>query len=93
MARSRRTRYSDDPEWENGRRMRLVHPYALKERLAEAQNWRCAHCGGRLDEPLYDHNMRASFEHVVPFSKGGADDESNLVIVHHICNQRRGNDG
>lgn len=34
---------------------------------------------------------QATLEHVIPVSKGGTDDMSNLAISHRICNQLRGN--
>lgn len=32
----------------------------------------------------------ATLEHIIPISKGGTDDMSNLSISHNVCNQRRG---
>lgn len=34
---------------------------------------------------------KATAEHIVPKSKGGTDDVSNLSISHAKCNQARGN--
>lgn len=58
-------------------------------RLAEAQNWRCAHCGERMDGSGNSPDA-PSFEHIVPKSKGGPDVISNFVIVHIRCNVARG---
>lgn len=78
-----------EPEFDSeGRRLRLKHPPELIDRLAEAQNWRCCHCGGRLGEPQGCRDAVPSLEHVVPFSKDGADDETNLVVAHRGCNER-----
>lgn len=33
----------------------------------------------------------ATLEHIVPRSKGGTDDMSNLAISHSKCNNQRGN--
>lgn len=33
----------------------------------------------------------ASLEHIVPLSRGGTDEMSNLAISHYRCNQLRGN--
>lgn len=61
----------------------------IRARLAEAQNWRCAHCGGRMDGVGADANA-PTFEHVIPKSRGGPDTISNLVIAHARCNHDRG---
>lgn len=61
----------------------------VRNRLAEAQNWRCAHCGGRMDGTKMEPDA-PTFEHIVPRSKGGPDVISNFVIVHHKCNVTRG---
>lgn len=60
-----------------------------RSRLAEAQNWRCVHCGGRMDGTGADPDA-PSFEHVIPRSRGGPDTVSNLVIAHRQCNMNRG---
>jgi|ERR1700733_3970001 len=60
-----------------------------RDRLAEAQNWRCCYCGGRMDGRGTSPDA-PTFEHVIPRSKGGPDTISNLVIAHTRCNVRRG---
>jgi hypothetical protein len=64
----------------------LKHPPEFKERLAESQNWRCCHCGERLNEPFVQENF-ATLEHVVRFRDGGADDETNMAVAHKKCNE------
>lgn len=60
-----------------------------KMRLAEAQNWRCCYCGVRMT--LHCGGLdEATFEHVVPKSRGGTDGTENLVIACFGCNSRRG---
>lgn len=34
---------------------------------------------------------QATLEHILPLSKGGTDEMSNLAISHKLCNNRRGN--
>jgi 5-methylcytosine-specific restriction endonuclease McrA len=63
----------------------------LRHRLAEAQNWRCCYCGIRMDGPTNAPDS-PTFEHIVPRSRGGADDETNLAVACLSCNNRRGND-
>jgi 5-methylcytosine-specific restriction endonuclease McrA len=62
-----------------------------RERLAEAQNWRCCYCGNRMDGSGCEPNA-PTFEHVIPRSLGGTDDEDNLVIACQRCNELRGNE-
>jgi 5-methylcytosine-specific restriction endonuclease McrA len=47
----------------------------------------CFVCGRHVKK------QHASLEHVVPLSKGGTDEMSNLSISHGPCNNRRGNGG
>lgn len=45
----------------------------------------CALCKESI-EPWHD----AEVDHRVPFSKGGASDDTNAQLVHKECNQRKG---
>jgi 5-methylcytosine-specific restriction endonuclease McrA len=62
---------------------------SVRSRLSEAQNWRCAYCGHRMDGEKNEADA-PSFEHLLPRSRGGPDTISNVVIVHRRCNQIRG---
>ncbi|WP_369817290.1 HNH endonuclease [Phenylobacterium sp. Root1277] len=57
-------------------------------RLAEAQNWRCAYCSGRLH---MDGTRRdgATVEHVTPRMLGGSNSKDNLVAACRACNISR----
>jgi len=57
--------------------------FALRARLSEAQNHRCAYCGVRMEQPTIDH--------VRPLSKGGALGWENAVAACLPCNQMKGN--
>jgi 5-methylcytosine-specific restriction endonuclease McrA len=94
LTKRRQWRLPHEPERDvYGRRIRLRHPPELKERLAAQQHNACAHCGlpmGLVPDDATDRRVSAwlaTLEHVVPFSKGGADDETNLVAVHSRCNR------
>lgn len=58
---------------------------------------RCAICGGAFPEE-YKKPMTSSHEkptqptidHIIPRSKGGTDEPSNLQWVHYKCNQAKG---
>lgn len=63
------------------------YPVSL-ETLSERQNHRCCWCGIRMGGILPDADA-PTYEHVTPRSKGGSDDESNLVAACNLCNQLR----
>jgi len=66
-----------------------LHPH-VRDRLAEAQNWRCCYCGVRMGGGTYEPTA-ATFEHVVPRSRGGTNLVTNLVVACRRCNGERGN--
>lgn len=57
----------------------------------------CGICGGSVDLTLRSgvkgDDAGPSVDHVVPRSKGGSDDLSNLRLAHWGCNRKRGNRG
>lgn len=61
----------------------------LRTRVAEAQNWRCCWCGIKCDARR-GRKDSATVEHVVPKSKGGADEWENMALACSECNGRRG---
>ena len=60
----------------------------LRNRLAEAQNWKCCWCGCETD-PVHDKRNSATIEHVIPRSQGGTDDPDNLAMSCSRCNNKR----
>ncbi len=59
-------------------------------RLSEAQNWRCCWCKCVMrGEQGYRDSV--TIEHVIPRSKGGADNRTNWLAACFRCNNRRGN--
>jgi 5-methylcytosine-specific restriction endonuclease McrA len=75
-------------EWSAWSRRGDLNP-EVRTKLAEAQNWRCAYCGGRMDGKKNEPDA-PTFEHLVPTSQGGPDTISNVVITHRRCNVARG---
>ena len=64
---------------------------------ARMQGGVCALCGkvvhslaSRKSLGMRSHKSKASIDHIVPTSKGGANDPSNFRLVHMGCNARRG---
>jgi 5-methylcytosine-specific restriction endonuclease McrA len=52
--------------------------------LAEVNGWGCLYC----DEVLTERT--AQIDHVIPQSKGGSDDISNLALACAFCNRSKG---
>lgn len=61
----------------------------LKTKLAVEQKGRCALCGEPIDKDGLFDATKVQVEHLTPVSKGGTNDESNLVIAHRTCNQEK----
>jgi 5-methylcytosine-specific restriction endonuclease McrA len=61
------------------------------ESLIRKQNNLCHLCGQPMKAPTaVSHPRAATFDHLVPRSKGGRDCESNGAAAHYECNQARG---
>lgn len=57
--------------------------------IYERDGWTCQLCDGPVDPDAAEHADRASLDHVVPQSRGGSHDPSNLRMAHVGCNARR----
>ena len=60
-----------------------------RNKLAEAQNWRCCYCGVPMNQE--DKSTRATIEHIIPRGLGGLDQIENYVVACRACNEARGN--
>lgn len=56
------------------------------ERLRHRFSYRCGYCGVRED----DAGATLTVDHFQPVSRGGSDDEDNLVYACHACNEFKG---
>lgn len=64
---------------------------ADREVLYAAAGWCCALCGDVMRPDVgYLHDLYPTLDHIVPRSRGGSDDPSNLQPAHRICNLRKG---
>lgn len=63
-----------------------------KQKFMIAQQGKCWLCGGlmRVDVHTF-HALYATWDHVLPKSKGGANHQDNLMLAHRKCNRERGN--
>lgn len=66
-------------------------PTSVRRRVYERDGWACQLCESpvRADEDS-NHPRYPTLDHVVPYSKGGSDDQSNLRLACRQCNVRRG---
>lgn len=86
-----RERYASDPAF----RRRVLDQRNARYRqhlpdLLKRQGYQCALCGGTLD-PEATGREGPTVDHIVPQSKGGSDDPSNLQAAHMHCNAGKGN--
>lgn len=64
----------------------------LRKQILERDDYTCRYCGVRPDPLRYYHDYARQWvslihvDHVVPRSKGGTDDPSNLVTACAACN-------
>lgn len=86
----------DDARRERHRRRRELKKSAstgervLLEEIAERDAWRCHLCGLEVPKVAWPDRLSPSLDHVVPLSKGGAHDPSNVRLAHLTCNAAKG---
>lgn len=61
----------------------------LKTHLFHEQGGICPLCCEPMDESHILDSKQLQVEHLTPISKGGTNDESNLVLAHRPCNQEK----
>jgi hypothetical protein len=60
-------------------------------RIVERDGWTCWLCGGAIDPAAPATGpWRATVDHLVPRSRGGTSELTNLRVAHRRCNNRRG---
>jgi hypothetical protein len=67
------------------RRISREIPRPIQLRVMKRENQICRSCG----KSVQDENIH--FDHVIPFSKGGSSEESNIRLLCDSCNQKRSN--
>lgn len=58
--------------------------------IFERDGWVCQLCGRRLGSRPVPDNQAPTIDHIVPLSRGGADESSNVQAAHFLCNSRKG---
>ncbi len=61
----------------------------VRRRLFSMQDGKCALCGGQMSLSRADKNY-ATFDHIIPLSRGGTSRNENLRVTHADCNVKRG---
>lgn len=67
-------------------------PVRLAE-IRERDGSRCHLCERKVPDKAWPHPLSASLDHVIPLSKGGIHDPSNVKLAHLRCNVEKGNGG
>lgn len=84
---SRSTRISRDHPSRRRRRKNWRVSVAVRLGVYARDGWRCRLCGGRVPKgKQVPHPKAATLDHIVPRSRGGSDDATNLQIAHYMCN-------
>lgn len=60
---------------------------AVRQHVRKRANYRCEHCHSSEEASA----SLFTFDHLIPQSLGGTDDETNLALACHRCNGRRYN--
>jgi 5-methylcytosine-specific restriction endonuclease McrA len=61
---------------------------SLRDRLAEAQNWRCCWCYTAMEMDGCSPTA-ASIEHLIPTAVGGRHEIDNIAVACRRCNNSR----
>lgn len=67
-------------------------PFTVDE-IRERDGNRCHLCRRKVPPKPYPHPLSASLDHVVPLTKGGMHERSNVRLAHLRCNVEKGNRG
>lgn len=64
----------------------------LRTEICKRDGWICQICKEPVEKTAHHPNPLApSLDHIIPVSKGGSSDPSNLQLTHLRCNLKRGN--
>lgn len=73
---------------------RRAMPQSVRLAVMRRDGWVCHLCGKQIPKrPFKNRRQDGTVDHLVPRSKGGSDEMSNLAAAHHGCNSRRNNRG
>jgi 5-methylcytosine-specific restriction endonuclease McrA len=81
-----------DPELEpllGEERTRVPIPKEIKRQVWARDGGRCRNCGITNDDSMLRYGEYLHFDHIIPFSKNGADTVSNLQLLCGPCNRAK----
>lgn len=61
-----------------------VRKRRVRLKILAAQDGRCFYCTAKLS------NTKSTTDHVIPISKGGTNEQSNMVVACKPCNNAKG---
>lgn len=69
------------------------HGYGITiQELVDRDGTDCSLCGKHIELNLvYPDPLSRSIDHIIPRSRGGSDEGSNLALAHLVCNYRKHN--
>lgn len=67
---------------------RKSHNRDVRYLILEQAGFKCQACGAK---PLPTNEVSLEIDHIIPFSKGGLDEASNLQVLCGDCNMSKGN--
>lgn len=67
---------------------RVLMTPKLRESIKERDHYTCCNCG---NSTLIEPNLLLEIDHIIPVSKGGLTEESNLQTLCWKCNRSKGN--
>jgi hypothetical protein len=72
-------------------RVRQPLPREVKAAVWQRDGGRCVHCGMTDDESVARYGVHLHFDHIVPFSRNGADTVNNIQLRCEQSNLSKGN--
>lgn len=74
----------------NGSKSRRVKLVGRRATLRKYQGNQCCWCGKPMQQTNREKWDFETIEHLLPRSKGGTDEITNLALAHYRCNKERG---
>ncbi len=74
-----------DHEKKENKKQRSTLPPALRQKILKRDRYTCRYCGARAPD------VELEVDHKIPVSRGGTDEEDNLMTSCLECNRGKGN--